>query len=43
MLTTEDFTLENELLTPSLKVKRPLVLARYGDALEALYRQASAA
>jgi long-chain acyl-CoA synthetase len=43
ILTTEDFTVENELLTPSLKVKRPRVLARYANALESLYRKASAA
>lgn len=33
----EDFTIENGMLTPSLKVKRREVLKRYGDALEALY------
>jgi long-chain acyl-CoA synthetase len=33
----EDFTLENGLLTPTLKLKRRDVLARYGGALEALY------
>jgi long-chain acyl-CoA synthetase len=37
VLVTEDFTVENGLLTPSLKVKRRNVLARYGKALEALY------
>jgi long-chain acyl-CoA synthetase len=37
MLVTEDFTVENGLLTPSLKVKRRNVLSRYGKALEALY------
>jgi long-chain acyl-CoA synthetase len=43
LLTTEDFTVENELLTPSLKLKRPRVLERYGAALESLYRAAAAA
>jgi long-chain acyl-CoA synthetase len=37
VLVTEDFTVENGLLTPSLKVKRRNVLSRYGKALEALY------
>jgi long-chain acyl-CoA synthetase len=42
-LTTEDFSVENDLLTPSLKVKRPRVIERYGTALESLYPKASAA
>jgi long-chain acyl-CoA synthetase len=33
----EDFTTENDLLTPSMKVKRRNVLARYAKELEALY------
>jgi long-chain acyl-CoA synthetase len=37
VLVTDDFTVENGLLTPSLKVKRRNVLTRYGKALEALY------
>lgn len=37
VLTTDDFTVENELLTPSLKLKRAAVVARYGSELEALY------
>jgi len=36
-LIREDFTIENGLLTPSLKVRRNLVLARYLPELEALY------
>jgi long-chain acyl-CoA synthetase len=36
-LIREDFTVENGLLTPSLKVRRNLVLARYQADLEALY------
>lgn len=39
ILTPEDFTVDNELLTPTLKVKRARVMARYGNALEALYDQ----
>jgi len=36
-LIREDFTIENGLLTPSLKVRRNLVLNRYLPDLEALY------
>jgi len=36
-LTAEDFTTENGMLTPSLKVKRRVVMERYGKDLEALY------
>jgi long-chain acyl-CoA synthetase len=36
-LTTEDFTTENNMLTPSLKLKRRNVLERYEKTLEALY------
>jgi long-chain acyl-CoA synthetase len=39
-LLPEDFTLENDLLTPSLKLKRRNVVARHGSRLEELYRQA---
>ncbi|HVU01518.1 MAG TPA: long-chain fatty acid--CoA ligase [Polyangiaceae bacterium] len=37
ILTVDDFTVENELLTPSLKLKRPRVVERYGAALDSLY------
>jgi long-chain acyl-CoA synthetase len=33
----EDFTTENEMLTPSLKVKRRAVLAKWGSLLDGLY------
>ena len=34
-----DFTIENDLLTPSLKLKRRNVEQRYGAALDALYAE----
>ncbi len=37
IVTTEDFTTDNGMLTPSLKVKRRNVLDRYGARLQALY------
>ncbi len=40
VLTTEDFTIENGLLTPSLKLKRREAVKRYGAGLESLYLQA---
>ncbi len=36
-LIDEDFTTENGMLTPSLKVKRRAVLEKWGEALNALY------
>jgi long-chain acyl-CoA synthetase len=36
-LVDEDFTTENGMLTPSLKVKRRAVLEKWGDLLNALY------
>lgn len=39
-LIREDFTVENGLLTPSLKVRRKLVLDRYLASLETLYKKA---
>ena len=41
-LILEDFTVENGLLTPSLKVRRKQVLDRYQASLEALYGARSA-
>lgn len=38
-LGTEDFTTDNGMLTPSMKVKRRVVLEKYGPALEALFRE----
>jgi long-chain acyl-CoA synthetase len=37
MITTEDFTTDNGLLTPTLKLKRRNVLAKYEKDLDALY------
>jgi long-chain acyl-CoA synthetase len=34
----EDFTTENGMLTPTLKLKRRVVQERYGKAIEALYK-----
>ena len=34
----EPFSIENEEMTPSLKIRRHKLKARYGDRLEALYR-----
>jgi long-chain acyl-CoA synthetase len=36
----EDFTTDNGMLTPTLKVKRRFVLERYEDQIEGLYRKA---
>ncbi len=36
-LVSEDFTTENDMLTPSLKVKRRAVLAKWGSLLDGLY------
>jgi long-chain acyl-CoA synthetase len=33
----EDFTTDNGMLTPTMKLKRRVVLARYGDMIEELY------
>ncbi len=38
IVATEAFTIENEMMTPSLKVRRFKVIEKYGSALEALYR-----
>ena len=39
VLTSQAFSVENGLLTPTLKLKRREVLAKYGQALEALYER----
>jgi long-chain acyl-CoA synthetase len=37
IIALEDFTTDNGMLTPTLKLKRRVVLARYGNELDALY------
>ncbi len=39
VLTDEEFTPENGMMTPSLKVKRRAVMAKYGDQIEAVYKK----
>lgn len=39
-LTLEPFTIDNELLTPTLKLKRPVAAKRYRDVLDGLYAEA---
>ncbi|HVJ21134.1 MAG TPA: long-chain fatty acid--CoA ligase [Polyangiaceae bacterium] len=36
-IVTEDFTVENGMLTPSLKLKRRTVMAKYGPKIQGLY------
>jgi long-chain acyl-CoA synthetase len=38
-LTLEPWTVENGLITPTLKLKRNNLVARYGDVIEKLYRR----
>jgi long-chain acyl-CoA synthetase len=40
LLIGEDFSTANDMLTPSLKLKRRNVLKRYGEAVEELYKEA---
>jgi len=37
LLVPDEFTVDNEMLTPTMKVKRRVVTDRYKDAIEALY------
>jgi len=37
ILTDQEFTIENEMMTPTLKVRRHIIRDHYGDRLEALY------
>ena len=35
----EDFTLDNGMLTQTMKLKRRVVMEKYGEALENLYKE----
>ncbi|MBA3669822.1 MAG: long-chain fatty acid--CoA ligase [Sphingomonas sp.] len=39
ILADASFTIENEQLTPSLKIRRHMIVAAYGDQLSALYKR----
>jgi long-chain acyl-CoA synthetase len=39
IIADEPFSIENEQLTPSLKIRRHVITERYGDRLSALYRR----
>jgi long-chain acyl-CoA synthetase len=39
ILADEPFTIENEQLTPSMKIRRHVIGAAYGERLDALYRK----
>ena len=43
LLTADEFTTENDLLTPTLKLKRRNVEQRFGASLEALYAESASA
>ena len=39
ILTPEDFTTENDMLTPKMSLKRRNVMAKYAAAIDALYAE----
>jgi long-chain acyl-CoA synthetase len=39
ILADEGFTIENEQLTPSMKIRRHVIAEAYGDRLDALYKR----
>jgi long-chain-fatty-acid--CoA ligase ACSBG len=43
LIADEDFAIENDLLTPTMKLKRRIVLQRYGPAIDKMYEEAEAA
>ncbi len=38
ILTPDAFTIDNEQLTPSLKIRRHVIRQTYGERLDALYK-----
>jgi len=42
MISTEPFTVDNEMLTPKMSVKRHVVVKRYHDEIEKAYAEALA-
>ena len=34
----DDFTVDNGMLTQTMKLKRPIVMKKYGDELQSLYK-----
>jgi len=38
ILADEPFTIENEEMTPSIKIRRHVIRKRYADRLDALYK-----
>jgi long-chain acyl-CoA synthetase len=38
-LTPEGFTIDNAMLTPSLKIRRHVIRERHGEALKKLYER----
>lgn len=43
LLLTEHFTVENEMLTPKMSIKRHAVVARYNDEILSIYADAAEA
>jgi long-chain acyl-CoA synthetase len=43
LLLTEPFSVENELLTPKMSIKRHAVVAKYNGEIEAIYAEAAGA
>jgi long-chain acyl-CoA synthetase len=37
VLIDQEFTVDNEMMTPTLKVRRHVITEKYGERLEALY------
>ena len=37
MIASETFTIENRMMTPTLKIRRHVITAAYGPALDRLY------